>query len=137
MNKLAILVGVAAVAGAAWWLFWGSGGAQPKTEVRFRTSKVERGEIVEGVQASGTVQPVILVQVGTQVSGVLDKILVDFNGKVTAGQTIAVLDTRRLDAQIAQDEASVTRANAEVDRVRAALAQADRHRPTSSARRRC
>ena len=124
MNKLAILVGVAAVAGAAWWLFWGSGGAQPKTEVRFRTSKVERGEIVEGEQASGTVQPVILVQVGTQVSGVLDKILVDFNGKVTAGQTIAVLDTRRLDAQIAQDEASVTRANAEVDRVRAALAQA-------------
>src|SRR6185436_5877841 len=56
--------------------------------VRFRTAKVERGEVVEGVMASGTVQPLELVQVGTQVSGVIQRLEVDFNSKVHAGQTI-------------------------------------------------
>jgi HlyD family secretion protein len=114
---------VAAVATGGWLLFGQNGSAAPAA-VRFRTAKVERGEIVEGVQASGTVQPVILVQVGTQVSGVIEKLLVDFNSKVKAGQTIAVLDMRRLESQVAQDVASVARAKAEVERVRATVAEA-------------
>jgi HlyD family secretion protein len=115
---------VAAVAAGGGWLLFGQNGSATPASVRFRTAKVERGEIVEGVQASGTVQPVILVQVGTQVSGVIEKLLVDFNSKVKAGQTIAVLDMRRLESQVAQDVASVARAKADVERVRATVVEA-------------
>jgi len=92
--------------------------------VQVRTGKVERGEVVEGVAASGTVQPVVLVQVGTQISGVVEKLMADFNSKVTAGQVIALLDSRRLASQVAGDEAALARARAETDRSRAALVQA-------------
>jgi len=96
----------------------GSGG-----DVRFRTARIERGEVVEGVQASGTVQPIELVQVGTQVSGVIQRLDVDFNSKVHAGQTIAVLDKRHLEAQVAQDDAALARARADLERLGAVLAQ--------------
>jgi len=122
--KPAVVVLVLAAAAGAVWYFWLGGSGDPAAQaVRFRTAKAERGEVVEGVQASGTVQPVLLVQVGTQVSGVIDKMLVDFNSKVKAGQTIAVLDTRRLEAQVAQDNASIARAKADLIRVKAVLAQ--------------
>src|SRR6185503_10358000 len=104
-----------------WWFFLR--GDSAAAEVQFRTAPVDRGEVIEGIQASGTVQPVQLVQVGTQISGVIEKLNADFNSKVTAGQTIAVLDTRRLESQIAQDEASVARAKADVERVRAVVLQ--------------
>jgi HlyD family secretion protein len=123
MNKIALTLALVAAAGGGLYWFFGrdSGGAAP--DLRFRTTKAERGEVVEGVQASGAVQPVLLVQVGTQVSGVIEKLFVDFNSKVTAGQTVALLDTRKLEAQIAQDEALVARAKADLERMKAVVAQ--------------
>jgi HlyD family secretion protein len=123
MKKIIVLLVVVAAALGAWYWFRGRGESGAGGAVRFRTAKVERGEIVEGVQASGAVQPVLLVQVGTQVSGVIDKIFVDFNSKVKAGQTIALLDSRRLEAQVAQDEAAVSRARADVERLNAVVLQ--------------
>jgi HlyD family secretion protein len=136
MKKFVVVLGIAAAAAAVWWFFLGGSGGSSAGQVRFRTAKTERAEVVEGVQASGTVQPVVLVQVGTQISGVIEKLLVDFNGKVKAGQTIALLDRRRLEAQIAQDDATVQRAKADLGRVKAVLVQSkadvDRARAASA-----
>ena len=123
--KRLLWLAVLAAAGFGVWTFFFSGSARTATpKVTYRTATVERGEVVEGVAASGTVQPVVLVQVGTQISGVIEKLFADFNSRVTAGQTIAVLDSRRLALQVAQDEASLARARADVERVKAAQAQA-------------
>jgi HlyD family secretion protein len=124
MKKFLVLAGIVLAAGAGWYFFGVRSGQQAAARVQYRTAKVERGEVVEGVAASGTVQPVVLVQVGTQVSGVIEKLFVDFNAKVKAGQTIALLDSRRLAAQVAQDEAAVARARADVERVKALVVQA-------------
>ncbi len=123
MKKLVVPIVIAALAAAGWWWFSGQSGQSATPSVRYRTAKVERGEIVEGVQASGTVQPVLLVQVGTQISGVIEQLLVDFNSKVKAGDTIALLDKRRLEAQLTQDEAGIARAKADVERGKAALVE--------------
>jgi multidrug efflux pump subunit AcrA (membrane-fusion protein) len=109
--------------GAGWWVFEGRG-AHGAPKVQYRTGKVEKGEVVEGVAASGTVQPTVLVQVGTQVSGVILKLFVDFNSKVTAGQTIALLDSRRMASQVAQDEAAISSAKANLEKVKAQVVQA-------------
>ncbi len=124
MKGLLWLVGIAIAAAASWYYFGSKAARAASAHSLFRTAKVERGEVVEGVAASGTVQPTVLVQVGTQVSGVIEKLFVDFNAKVTAGQTIALLDSRRPAAQIAQDEAAVARAKADLERIRALVAQA-------------
>ncbi len=137
MKAFVVIVLILAVAFAGWW-FLLRPGASGSGKVQFRTAKVDRGEVVEGVAASGTVQPVELIQVGTQISGVIQKLHADFNSKVKAGETVAELDSRRLQSQVAQDEASVAKAEAdlesaksardqraaETDRAKAALAQA-------------
>ena len=80
--------------------------------VEYRTAKVEKGDIQVTVRASGTLQAVTTVQVGTQVSGIIKKILVDFNSVVKEGQVIAVLDTILL-AQ-AVDDAKATLKKSEI-----------------------
>jgi HlyD family secretion protein len=123
MKKLVIIVVILALIGAAYgFIVHREKLASP--DVTYRTAKVERGEVIEGVAASGTVQPVVLVQVGTQISGVIEKLFVDFNSEVKEGQTIALLDARRLAAQVAGDEAAVDRAKADLERVKAVVAQA-------------
>lgn len=134
MKKIVLVLILIALAAGGWYWFYGRSDAGAAGAVRFRTAKAERGEIVEGVQASGAVQPVLLVQVGTQVSGVIEKLFVDFNSKVKAGQTIALLDSRKLQAQIAQDEAAIARAKADVERMKAVVLQsrADAERAVAS-----
>ena len=122
MKGLAIVLTLV-VAGVAGWWFFLRGDAAGRPKLRYRTAKVERGEVVEGVAASGTVQPVELVQVGTQISGVIQELHADFNSKVTAGQVVAKLDARRLEAQLAQDVAAIARARADADRVAAVVTQ--------------
>src|SRR5262245_64571111 len=109
MSRTAWIAAVVVLGGAAYWWFGVHNAAQSAAKVQFRTAKVERGEIVEGVAASGAIQPVVLVQVGTQISGVIESLAADFNSKVKAGQVIARLDSRRLAAQVAQDDAAVAK----------------------------
>lgn len=125
MKNLLIVI-LAAAAVAAGVFYWQRRAKAGSGEVKFRTVKVERGEVVEGINASGTVQPFLLVQVGTQVSGVVEKLNKDFNDKVHAHEVIALIDSRRYVAQVAQDEAALGRSVADGARVRAQLEQAEK-----------
>jgi HlyD family secretion protein len=88
------------------------------------TAVVSRGAIVDTVSATGTLQAVTTVTVGTQVSGTVSWLGADFNSVVHRGQVIARLDPSLLEAQLAQSEASLTRATAEVDNAKVQLADA-------------
>ena len=67
-----------------------------KVEVTFETVKVEKGNITNTVTATGTIEAVTSVDVGTQVSGIIDKIYVDFNDRVKKGQLLAMIDKKQL-----------------------------------------
>jgi len=90
----------------------------------YREVAVVRGELVSVVNATGTVQPVLRVQVGAFVSGPIEKLYVDFNQKVMENQFLAKIDTRLYDAAVKRDRASLHTREAEVKRVRALLSQA-------------
>lgn len=81
-------------------------------EERFRVALVERGDIIKAISANGTLNPVVLVNVGTQVSGTIAKLNVDFNDPVRKGQVLAELDPSLINAQLAQSQANVANARA-------------------------
>src|SRR5881628_700998 len=83
---------------------------------------VERGNIVVQVGATGTLAAVITVQVGTQVSGTIAELHADFNSEVNKGQLLAKLDPELLRAQVEQQEASVTTAEATLNDDTASIA---------------
>ncbi len=80
----------------------------------FETVKLEKGSISNTITATGTLEAIKTVQVGTQVSGVITKIYVDFNSQVKKGQLLAQLDETPLMAQLDQSKASVDQADAQV-----------------------
>ena len=97
---------------------WGSccrrvSGAYP-TPLDTRTARVERGDIAMYVSATGTLNPVITVQVGTQVSGTIAKLFADFNAVVHEGQPLAQLDQATFRAKLTEAEARLEKARAEV-----------------------
>ncbi|MDH6304867.1 HlyD family secretion protein [Parabacteroides sp. PF5-5] len=79
----------------------------PKSTLRLEMTKASRSSISNSVTATGTVEPVVKVDVGTQVSGIIDKIYVDYNSVVTKGQLIAEMDKVNLQAELASQEASL------------------------------
>jgi HlyD family secretion protein len=122
MKLLLILIFVALGGGAAWWFGFRNG----ETQTKYRTAKVERGDLRVSVAATGTVQPFLLVQVGTQVTGTIQKLMVDFNSKVKANDIVAQIDPSPFQAKVDQDKANVTKAQADVIRVKAQLTQAEK-----------
>lgn len=88
--------------------------SKTKKAVSIETAKVERGSISNTVTATGTLAAVKTITVGTQVSGVIEKIFVDFNSVVKKGQLLAQLDETPLIAQLEQSKASVDQAEAQV-----------------------
>ena len=108
-----------AAAAAIWWFM-------PKTSSaagRYSTVQVERGAITQSVAANGTLNPVVLVSVGSQVSGIVKKLYADFNGKVKANQILLELDPTLNRAQLQQSQANLASAQASLD-----LAQANEAR---------
>lgn len=91
---------------------------------KYRTAKVQRGDISVIVTATGTVNPVTTVQVGSQVSGTIYKLYADFNDRVKEGQLIAQLDPTFLKAQVAQAVADLERAEASVNQTKRELDRA-------------
>ncbi len=85
------------------------------SERHFEFAQVKRGNLEKIVLGTGTLEPVAKVQVGTQVSGRIEKIFVDFNDKVKKGQVLAVLDTTSLAANLRDAKANLRRAKAEYD----------------------
>ena len=88
------------------------------------TGVVTRGAVIETVEATGTVQPVDTVEVGSQVTGTIRTLGADFNSRVAAGQVLATLDPASLQAQVDQASATVARLAAEVNRAKVSLADA-------------
>ena len=108
---LAIAVGVSALAGGAWTF----GRADASEAPAYRTATVERGNVTATVSATGKLGAVRTVQVGTQVSGQVSAILVDFNDRVRKGQLLATIDPT-LQRQAVQDaQAGLERAQAQLD----------------------
>ena len=113
-KKRIILIAVAAViiVGGGVWLF---GGAKAKHKVTYATANVSKGDISNSVTATGTIEPVTEVEVGTQVSGIIDKIHVDYNSVVTKGQLIAEMDRVTLQSELASQRAAYNGAKAEYE----------------------
>jgi HlyD family secretion protein len=86
-----------------------------KDEIKYRTAKVDRGDIQVVISATGTLNAVTTVQVGSQVSGTIAKLYADFNTKVSAGQLLAQLDPTFLQASVNEQRANVDRAKAQVN----------------------
>ena len=86
---------------------------RPESAVQWRTIPIEKGDLNVEVTASGTANPHFLVQVGTQVSGTIARILVDFNSHVKKGQLIALIDTTFLHAALEDAKASLRKAQAQ------------------------
>jgi len=110
-----LLVGAAVV-----WLLMPT---KASAEGRYTTVALEHGAITQSVAANGTLNPVVLVSVGSQVSGIVHKLHADFNGKVKAGQVLLELDPTLTRAQLQQSEANLASAQASLD-----LAQANEER---------
>ncbi len=97
-----------------------------KDAATYRTDAVNRGPISEIVNATGDVSAIITVNVGSQVSGIIDKLYVDFNSPVTKGQLLATLDPRLFQAQLEKADASLESARANVEKAQAAYADSER-----------
>src|SRR5689334_19397012 len=82
----------------------------------YQTATVTRGPITQAVTATGTLNPVVNVQVGSQVSGNIAKLFADFNSEVKAGQTVAQIDPMLFQAAVTQAEGDLASAQAALDR---------------------
>ncbi|MBQ9559965.1 MAG: efflux RND transporter periplasmic adaptor subunit [Bacteroidaceae bacterium] len=90
-------------------------GCKPKLEFTYSTAVVEKQNITTSVTATGTIEPVTSVDVGTQVSGIVSKLYVDYNSVVKAGQVIAELDRTNLMSTLASAQASLKSAQSDLD----------------------
>ena len=95
-------------------------------DIAFKTEKVVRGDIEETVSATGTLNPVGSVAVGTQVSGTVRDVYADFNSRVREGQLLAQIEPTPFDAQVQQAKASLAAAKASLEKARAKLLDARR-----------
>jgi len=90
----------------------------------FTTAAVSRGDVISTVDATGTLEAVTTVQVGSQISGTISALHADFNSEVRKGQIIAELDASLLDTQVEQAKATVVRLQADADRAKVQAADA-------------
>lgn len=104
-NKKYIIAGLVAVAAIAIWLL---SGGKKEQEVTYSTAIVEKGDITRSITATGTIDPVTSVTVGTQVSGIVAHLYVDYNSVVKKGQVIAELDKTNLLSELASARAQLT-----------------------------
>ncbi|MDR0893013.1 MAG: efflux RND transporter periplasmic adaptor subunit [Mediterranea sp.] len=113
-TKKIILIAVVVVAAVCVcvWLFSGSAA---KHKISYATATVSKADIASSVTATGTIEPVTEVEVGTQVSGIIDKIYVDYNSVVKKGQLIAEMDRITLQNDLASQQATFDGAKAEYE----------------------
>ncbi len=116
------LVALVALAGGGWW--WYARGAEEAP--KYRLAKIERGPLTATVSSTGTLNPVTSVQVGTQVSGQIKELFVDFNSPVKQGQLIARIDPETFQYRVRQAEADLEAGRSSLNRSQVALAIAKR-----------
>jgi HlyD family secretion protein len=118
-RKLWIILAVIAIAGVA----YGVAGKGSGEGIGYRFVAVERGTVEEVVTSTGTMQPTETVEVGTQVSGLLAAVYVDFNDRVKQGDLLAQIDPTILRQEVRSAEASIARSEAELNQARRDLAR--------------
>ncbi len=112
LSKLWLFVGIVAVVAVAAWML---SGKKKKEEVTFATEKVAPANLQNSVTATGTIEPVTSVTVGTQVSGIVSKLYVDYNSVVKKGQVIAELDKTNLISQLNTAKANLASAQSKLN----------------------
>ncbi len=117
---LAVLALAAAAGG--WW-YW-QAGKRAKAAPRYVTQPVQRGQVKLTVAANGTLQPTRSVNIGSELSGTVRRVLVDVNDAVTKGQVLVELDTTKLEAQVLRSRASVASAQARLAQAAATVKEA-------------
>ena len=115
LGRRILVVAVLMIAVAAYFLRGGSSGAQ------YVTTPASQGEIVQAVTATGTVNPVVTVQVGSYVSGPIVQMLCDFNTQVKKGQLCAKIDPRTYQNTLDQAQANLANATAQLQKDKATL----------------
>ncbi|WP_202844466.1 efflux RND transporter periplasmic adaptor subunit [Luteimonas saliphila] len=123
LRALIVAVVLAVVAAGAW--FWWRGSQDASAESAWRTVEVERGDIRVAISATGTLSAISTVTVGSQISGQVTDVLVDFNSQVREGDVLARIDPRTYEAQIEQGAAQVASARASLTQAQAALRNAE------------
>lgn len=121
MRRLVLIVAVLAVGLVIGGYVFFNGERKPP--IRYRSASVERGTVVSLVTATGTIAPVVLVQVGTQVSGMIKSLHADFNSVVKAGDVVAVIDPEPFRARRDQAASNLEMARATLARARTEQAQ--------------
>ncbi len=116
---LAVLGGIGAAASGPIQRYW-----HERNRPKFRTTKVDTGDINLVVNSTGTIEPVLTVQVGAFVSGPIEELFVEFNDEVEKDEVLAIIDARIYEAAVARDEAALAIREAEVIRTQARLQQA-------------
>ena len=104
-RKKSILIGISVVVVLVVGLVWIFGDSKNRQNLMYETAVVGKGDISNSVTATGTIEPVTEVEVGTQVSGIIDKIYVDYNSEVKRGQLIAEMDKVTLESELASAQA--------------------------------
>lgn len=112
-KTVGIVLAVVAVAGVAAYFMLHGGKSQ--VQVNFETAKVEKATIGSSITATGTIEAVTTVEVGTQVSGIIDKIYVDYNSPVKRGQVIAELDKTNLVSELNSANSNLQGARSELN----------------------
>lgn len=115
---LGLAVLVVLIGAGAWYWF----GIKKPDAPQYRTATLEKGRLIASVSATGTVVPVVSVQVGSQVSGQLKEVLVDFNSQVTKNQLIARIDPESFEYRVRQAQADLDAARAQVTTQQANIA---------------
>jgi HlyD family secretion protein len=110
--KWLILVCLLGGGGAAGWWYYKK---QNDNSPQYQTATVTRGDLTQAVTATGTLNPVVNVQVGSQISGIIQKLFADFNSPVKEGQVIAQLDAATYRASVAQAEGNLMNAKASLE----------------------
>jgi HlyD family secretion protein len=118
--RLTIALGIVAIVAFAGFAFW----SNRASAAEYMTAKVERGNLRNTVTATGTLQAVTTVQVGSQASGTISALNADFNSTVKKGQVIAQLDPAQMQAQVQQSRANLENARAALVQARAGVVQA-------------
>ena len=125
MKKIVIFIAIAAVAAVAAYFYFGASKPQP---VRFKTAKIERGDVVRTIEATGTVEPEDLVDVGARVSGEIVSFGKDRHGKeldfgshVKEGDLMALIDDKIPQTNLQQAKANLAQAKANLAQAKATL----------------
>jgi HlyD family secretion protein len=112
-------------AGAYYWFFMGQNGAQGSKDVTYLTLPASRADISVTVLATGNLEPLNDVQIGTELSGTVAEVLVEANDQVTKGQVLARLNTDQLEDTITKAKAALVSAESEIIQAKAKITQAD------------